>query len=402
MDTKTIRNIFNLALLSSLLWGGVACTTGEERARKKIQELGFEFSGQGFVRAITKKDRLAVKLFFEADIDSCSKNSNGIPVIMVAAFEGDGDTVAELLRRGANIHEKADVADYKGVSVLHTAAMGGDQRTIEILLEKGLNVNLLDDNGVNPLWYAAVVFYREEAVKSLLKRGATGTLPGSPKLSQSQIFDIYRLRALAAGKPGIAKLFLDQIKSTHDCASSSSIPENEFEAIQTCESTCKAGTAFACGVAGRKLVGPALFDGRQVAASDIDRAVGLFEKGCELKDFLVCSEIGRTLHSLNLERLQALKVECDSGKASACGRYAAAWDRPANSADKKEADRKLAAYSGRGCNAGDIFSCLWLASSFVTQANPDDPRDPMFQRAHVYYVKACKDGWSIGCDLMGK
>ena len=84
-----------------------------------------------------------------------------------AAYHGDLEVVAELLRLGAS----ADCQDADGCTPLRTAALMGHAPIALALLDAGASVDLADSNGFTPLYQAA--FYgRVEAVRVLVKAGA--------------------------------------------------------------------------------------------------------------------------------------------------------------------------------------------------------------------------------------
>ena len=89
--------------------------------------------------------------------------------LIIASSEGHVDIVRELLRAGADIHNKDSVL---GRTALHYASNSGHILVVQLLLDRGNPLNEPDDyDNQTPLILAAY-FGHEEVASELLQRGA--------------------------------------------------------------------------------------------------------------------------------------------------------------------------------------------------------------------------------------
>ena len=91
-------------------------------------------------------------------------DGNGNSLLILAAREGNAETVAALLRFGP----KLDLRNHKGDSALMLAALHGDEKVLDLLLAKGAKVN---GSGWTALHYAALEG-KLAVVEKLLAAGA--------------------------------------------------------------------------------------------------------------------------------------------------------------------------------------------------------------------------------------
>jgi ankyrin repeat protein len=80
-----------------------------------------------------------------------ARDSNGKPVLAIAADNSDDATVALLLQSGANVN----LAGSDGRTALHEAAKRGDADAVALLLKHGADTNVMDREGRTPLSLAA-------------------------------------------------------------------------------------------------------------------------------------------------------------------------------------------------------------------------------------------------------
>ena len=89
--------------------------------------------------------------------------------LIVASSEGHVDIVRELLRAGADIHNKDSVL---GRTALHYACNSGHILVVQLLLDRGSPLNEPDDYDNHTPLILAVYFGHEEVASELLQRGA--------------------------------------------------------------------------------------------------------------------------------------------------------------------------------------------------------------------------------------
>lgn len=127
-----------------------ACSTAQERARKKLEARRIQFTAQAFVDSADKADADAVKLFLAAGMKSNSTNGDGRPALVAATLGGHETVVDELLDAGAEVNAKTK----DGQTPLMGAAVNGNTRIVNILLSRGADLNVKDSHGFSALMYA--------------------------------------------------------------------------------------------------------------------------------------------------------------------------------------------------------------------------------------------------------
>src|SRR5713226_4459138 len=78
-----------------------ACSTAQERTRKKLEAKGIQFTEQAFVDSANKGDADALKLFLAAGMNPNAANSDGKTALVEAALAGRETIVDQLLDAGA-------------------------------------------------------------------------------------------------------------------------------------------------------------------------------------------------------------------------------------------------------------------------------------------------------------
>jgi ankyrin repeat protein len=122
-----------------------------EAARKKLEEMGLQYSEDAFFDNVKKGNAEAVKQFVAAGIDPNKKDSYGSTPLMLAAEKGHTETALALLDGGAQVDSK----DGSGNTALIWAAGEGKVDTVKALLSRGANVNATNTSGKSALLQAA-------------------------------------------------------------------------------------------------------------------------------------------------------------------------------------------------------------------------------------------------------
>ena len=122
-----------------------------EKIKAEIEQLGVEYSPQGFIKAAEsgKRDVIALFLSSGANVDTCDERL--WTPLMISAFNGDAEMATLLIKSGANIHHR----DGAGYSPLHWAAFNGFSNVVKLLLSKHADVNACSNHGWTPLMQAA-------------------------------------------------------------------------------------------------------------------------------------------------------------------------------------------------------------------------------------------------------
>ena len=114
-----------------------------------------------------KKYLLVIFLFITFLGCATTKPTPAISSLMDAAVQGKTDTVALLLKQGADIEEKTSVQQ----TPLMMAALAGQTPTVKVLVDNGAAVEARDKFGRTPLM-CALLGGNAETVQTLLDRGA--------------------------------------------------------------------------------------------------------------------------------------------------------------------------------------------------------------------------------------
>lgn len=155
-----------------------------------------------FVRAVQQNDVPAVRAMLLKGTDPNTLNSQGSPVLVMAAARGHVETARLLLDKGANL--KARRKD--GMNAFVVAIFEGHLPVVRLLIERGVNVNAFFDfdQTQRKMWdiklsplIAAVQREQSDIVEALLNAGAKVNLPdtfmGRTPLAWADKVEIARL-----------------------------------------------------------------------------------------------------------------------------------------------------------------------------------------------------------------
>ena len=150
-----------------------ACSTSQQRARKELDQKGFQFTEQALFDSAGKGDVDAVKLFLAAGMNPNAANTEGKPALVAATLAGNEAMVDQLLDGRADVNIKSK----DGQTPLMGAAVNGNMRIVNMLLSRGADTNLKDSHEFTALMYADGANKSEVRVV-LVKAGAQDWHPG--------------------------------------------------------------------------------------------------------------------------------------------------------------------------------------------------------------------------------
>src|SRR6185369_14420874 len=120
-------------------------------ARKKLMEMGVEYTIGAFSDSIRKGDLAVVNLFLDAGMDVNSVDGTGRPALIVAAGQANAAILTALIEKGADV--KVRQKDHEWTPLMEAAAEGRVD-TVRELLKRGADVNAHDVTGVTALMEA--------------------------------------------------------------------------------------------------------------------------------------------------------------------------------------------------------------------------------------------------------
>lgn len=136
-------------------------------ARQKLEEMGFEYSDEEFIKRAESGNARAIELFLAAGINPDTRGKYGETALMAVAGLGYSDIVELLLAKGANVNAK----DNNGATALMRAAGGFDSRSVKLLLSASAELNAKTSDDMTALIMATANDHIEN-VKLLLAAGA--------------------------------------------------------------------------------------------------------------------------------------------------------------------------------------------------------------------------------------
>ena len=159
-----------------------ACSTPQQRARKGLDQKGFQFTEQAFFDSAGKGDVDVVKLFLDAGMNPNAANSDGKPALVAATLAGNEAIVDELLDGRADVNIKTK----DGQTALMGAAVNGNTRIVNMLLSRGADTNVKDSHEFTALMYADGA-NKSEVRAALVKAGAQDWHPAPVETPKSPI-----------------------------------------------------------------------------------------------------------------------------------------------------------------------------------------------------------------------
>lgn len=117
-------------------------------ARRELLELGVSFRGESFAESVREGNAHAVGLFVRAGMPADTRDKKGVPLLCLAAREGNRAVAEQLLENGASIDLQSED---RGNSALMDAVAGAHAGLAEILIAAGAAVDLTSKDGQSAL-----------------------------------------------------------------------------------------------------------------------------------------------------------------------------------------------------------------------------------------------------------
>ncbi|WP_072926679.1 ankyrin repeat domain-containing protein [Nissabacter archeti] len=156
-----MRSVLIINLVCSLLfsWPGLAQPTPTEEVRASLNQHLWDAARNG--------DTAIIGEFVAAKYDLNVQDANGYTPVILAAYHGHADTLALLLKHGAD----PCLRDKRGNSALMGAIFKGEVRIARTLIAAPCNPDQRNNAGQTAAMYASL-FQRTELLKALADKGA--------------------------------------------------------------------------------------------------------------------------------------------------------------------------------------------------------------------------------------
>ena len=128
--------------------------------KAKLQVIAFQAVRDGDTKTLTE--------YFAAGFSVNDANPRGDTLLCVAAYNGQPDVVALILKQPG---VKIEARNKMGLTALAAAAFKGDVAIAKLLVKHKADANAANESGQTPLMFAALTG-RTEMVKYLLEAGA--------------------------------------------------------------------------------------------------------------------------------------------------------------------------------------------------------------------------------------
>jgi hypothetical protein len=163
--------LLSLEDLSSFLeteeteWGAIA---DRRQARRDLLELGVSFRGESFADTVREGNTHAVELFIRAGFPPDTRDKRGVPMLCIAAREGNRALLDLLLESGAAIDLQSED---RGNTALMDAVAGAHEGIVEDLIARGASLDMQSKDGQTAL-VIAVGKNNTAVAEALLHAGA--------------------------------------------------------------------------------------------------------------------------------------------------------------------------------------------------------------------------------------
>lgn len=148
--------------IDSDVWGAVP-----DSKRAELEQLGYTYSFEQFIKAIEAGNEAAVKVFLSCGADMESRDERDWTPLMISTFNGNEQMAQLLIRCGARVQ----AGDSNGYTPLHWSAFNGHLSVVNLLLAQGAQVNARSQFGWTALMQAATRGHFK-IVATLLDHGA--------------------------------------------------------------------------------------------------------------------------------------------------------------------------------------------------------------------------------------
>jgi len=172
-------------------------------ARQALLDRGIPTTNDSLVQCVAEDKADDVALFFAAGFSPDTKDKKGIPLVCIAARNGNLNTLKLLLYTGAQVNQ---IAEDRGSNALFDSALIRNKDVVKALIEAGADVNVQSKDGQTAL-IVVVGAGDEDIVELLVKAGADSDIKDALGVSARKyatIFGNKKMLAMFDAAPGKA------------------------------------------------------------------------------------------------------------------------------------------------------------------------------------------------------
>jgi len=158
------------------------------KAQESLLKMGVPITVNSLAQCVVENRVKEVSLFLVAGFSVNSRNNVGVPMLNVAARNGNRDVIGFLITEGADVNL---VAEDRGTTALIDSVMAQYYDIADDLVKAGTDLNVKDKNGQTALVVAAGASM-EKMVELLLKAGADPDIPDSLGASARKYASLFR------------------------------------------------------------------------------------------------------------------------------------------------------------------------------------------------------------------
>jgi len=143
------------------------------KAQQSLLKTGIPITVESLAQCVIDNRVKEISFFFDAGFSVNSRNSAGVPMLNIAARNGNRDVIRYLITEGVDVNL---TAEDRGTTALIDSVMAQYKDIADDLVQAGTNLDVKDKNGQTALTVAAGASM-EKMVEILIKAGANPDIP---------------------------------------------------------------------------------------------------------------------------------------------------------------------------------------------------------------------------------
>lgn len=160
----------------------------QKQALLELFTSGIPYNADSFATYIAKEDEERCELFLKAGLMPNARNSDGVPMLCIAARNDSLDRVKWLIKQGADVNL---IASDRGYSAVMDAVWRKNYDITKYLIKKGADLNIISSDG-QPLMVLAVGNGDVKIVKLLLENGGNPDVKDAMDMTARQYAKLFK------------------------------------------------------------------------------------------------------------------------------------------------------------------------------------------------------------------